>query len=125
MPLLSHVLEDFSHLAILKFSANFLLLLFFKTSERREAKTRELKRLKFNYCWERKTDLLIFLIYTMNDPYSSIMQSLTLRTLHMQWLQQKEAEELTMDTKYRFTPKKVPLEKNCNTWSWHCFQWHI
>lgn len=47
----------------------------------------------------------------MNDPCSNIMQSLTLRALHIQWLQQEEAEDLTMDTKYRFTQKKCLWER--------------
>lgn len=37
------------------------------------------------------------------------MQSLTLRAL--QWLQQEEAERLSMDTKYRLTPKKFLWER--------------
>lgn len=93
---------------------NFLpIFFFFKTSERREGQNNgtENTRLQFYYCWKRKTGLLMFLIYTMNDPCGNIMQSLALRALHTQWLQQEEAEDLTMDTQHRFTPRKYLWER--------------
>lgn len=42
----------------------------------------------------------------MSQAGTQCSQSPALRALHIQWLQQEEAEDLTMDTKYRFTPRK-------------------
>lgn len=111
----------------LNFLPNFFFF-FFKTSERREGQNKgtENTRLQFYYCWKRKTDFLMFLTYTTNEPGGNTTQSVpSPESTPYPVVTAGGSRGSYHGHKVQIHPEEVPLGKNCNMWSWHCFQWHL